>query len=107
MAAEERRFAARRSRMRFTSIVHREEDHYVALCPELDVVSQGDTVENAAENLQEACELFLEHACGEEISSRLKSPVHVTYFEAGGESVTGAEKATDPAIGEDAAGGEA
>jgi predicted RNase H-like HicB family nuclease len=79
----------------------------VALCPELDVVSQGDTVDEAAENLQEACELFLELACEEEISTRLRSPVHVTYFEAGGESVTGTEKAPDPAIGEDAAGGEA
>jgi predicted RNase H-like HicB family nuclease len=92
--------------MRLTSIVHREEEHYVALCPELDVVSQGETVDEAAENLQEACELFLEHACGEEISSRLRSPVHVTYFEAGG-GTTGDSAADGLAAGEDAAGGEA
>jgi predicted RNase H-like HicB family nuclease len=64
--------------MRLTGIVHREEEHYVALCPELDVVSQGDTVDEAAENLQEACELFLELACEEEISTRLRSPVQVS-----------------------------
>ena len=87
--------------MRLTGIVHREEEHYVALCPELDVVSQGETVDEAAENLQEACQLFLELACEEEISSRLRSPVHVTYFEAGG------EPAGAPATGDAAAVGDA
>lgn len=93
--------------MRLTSIVHREEEHYVALCPELDVVSQGETADEAAENLQEACDLFLEHACEEEVNGRLRSPVHVTYFEAGGKSVAGSEKAGDPSADGDVAGGEA
>ena len=92
--------------MRLTSIVHREEEHYVAMCPELDVVSQGETVDEAAENLQEACQLFLELACEEEINSRLRSPVHVTYFEAGGEA-TGVPATDSPVAGGDAAGGEA
>lgn len=69
--------------MRLTGIVHCEDDHYVALCPELDVVSQGDTAEEAAENLQEACQLFLDHACEEEVQGRLRAPVQVHYFEAG------------------------
>lgn len=68
--------------MRLTSIVHLEEDHYVALCPELDVVSQGDTAGEAAQNLREACQLFLEHACEDEIRCRLESPVQVTCFDA-------------------------
>lgn len=76
--------------MRLTGIVHREEDHYVAHCPELDVVSQGDTADEARANLQEACDLFLEHACDEEVRGRLRESVEVHHFEAGGPS-TGAE----------------
>ena len=95
--------------MRLTGIVHREEDHYVALCPELDVVSQGDTVEEASQNLLEACELFLECACDEEIRSRVRSPVHVHHFEAGGDAPAAeGEGATGgTAADEDAAGGAA
>lgn len=95
--------------MRLTGIVHREEDHYVALCPELDVVSQGDTLEEANQNLLEACELFLEYACDEEIASRLRSPVHVHHFEAGGDApATKGEAATGGSAADgDAAGGAA
>jgi len=46
--------------MRFSSIVWKEEDMYVALCPELDIASQGETVEEALKNLKEAIELYLE-----------------------------------------------
>jgi predicted RNase H-like HicB family nuclease len=67
--------------MRLTAIVQREDAHFVALCPELDVASQGDTVEEATENLKEAVELFLECACEEELRCRLETPVHVTHFE--------------------------
>ena len=38
----------------FTAIIEREENQYVALCPELDIASQGDTVEEARRNLKEA-----------------------------------------------------
>ena len=43
-----------------TAILHREEDMYVAECPELGTVSQGSTVEEALANLKEATELYLE-----------------------------------------------
>jgi predicted RNase H-like HicB family nuclease len=43
----------------FTAIIEREGDGYVSLCPELDIASQGDTVEQARNNLIEALELFL------------------------------------------------
>jgi len=66
----------------FTAIVEREGDIYVALCPELDVASQGDTVEHATANLKEAVELFLECADQEEIKRRLHTEVYVTRFEA-------------------------
>ncbi len=44
----------------FTAVVHKEENLYVAECPEVGTVSQGTTVEEAVKNLQEATELYLE-----------------------------------------------
>lgn len=44
----------------FTAIIHKEEDLYVAECPEVGTVSQGNTIEEAIANLQEATELYLE-----------------------------------------------
>ena len=43
-----------------TAVIHREDDLYVALCPETGTVSQGNTVEEAVANLKEATELYLE-----------------------------------------------
>ncbi len=54
-----------------TAIIEREGDGYVALCPEVDVASQGDTVDEARSNLKEALELFFEAASPEEVSARL------------------------------------
>ena len=54
-----------------TAIVEREADGYVSLCPELDIASQGDTIEEARENLREAVELFFES--GSELT--LSAPV--------------------------------
>jgi predicted RNase H-like HicB family nuclease len=51
--------------------IRRENDGYVALCHELDIASQGDSIEEARANLKEAVELFLETAHPEEISQRL------------------------------------
>ena len=65
----------------FTAFIEREGDGFVALCPELDVASQGDTVEDAKANLAEAVELFLETASASEIESRLHSEVFVTRLE--------------------------
>jgi predicted RNase H-like HicB family nuclease len=65
----------------FTAIIEREDDAYVALCPELDIASQGDTVSEARANLQEAIELFLETASPEEVQRRLKDEVYVTQIE--------------------------
>jgi predicted RNase H-like HicB family nuclease len=54
-----------------TALIQREGEGYVALCPELDVASEGDTVEEAHRNLAEAVELFLETASPAEVESRL------------------------------------
>jgi predicted RNase H-like HicB family nuclease len=65
----------------FTAVIEREGDGYVALCPELDIASQGDTVEEARHNLGEALELFFETASPAEIGERLRSEVYVTGLE--------------------------
>jgi predicted RNase H-like HicB family nuclease len=44
----------------FTAIVHKEDNLYVAECPEVGTASQGTTIEDAVENLQEATEVYLE-----------------------------------------------
>lgn len=46
--------------MEFTAIIKKREKQFVALCPELDVVSQGHTIEKSISNLREACELYIE-----------------------------------------------
>ena len=70
------------SKSSFTAILEKEGDLYVALCPELDVASQGTTVEEATANLKEAVELFLECADPAEIAARWHGEVFVTRFEA-------------------------
>ena len=64
-----------------TAIIEREGDGYVALCPEFDIASQGDTIEEARRNLSEALDLFLECAPPEEIARRRLSEVYVTQVE--------------------------
>lgn len=56
----------------FTALIEFENDGYVALCPELDIASQGDTFEEAHHNLQEALGFFFESASMKEINGRLK-----------------------------------
>jgi len=69
------------SKSTFTAILEREGDVYVALCPELDIASQGGTIEEATANLREAVALFLETADSREITQRLRSGVFVTTFD--------------------------
>ncbi len=66
---------------RLTAIIQREGDGFVALCPELDVASQGDTIQSARENLREALELFFECASAEEIQDRMSDEIFVTQLE--------------------------
>lgn len=56
-----------------TAVIEREGDGYVALCPELDIASQGSTVEESRHNLREALELFFEEASQSEIQERLRN----------------------------------
>lgn len=59
-----------KSNYELIAIIEKESDGYVSLCPELDVASQGDTIEEARANLIEALALFFEIASSEEISER-------------------------------------
>ena len=64
-----------------TAIIEREGDSYVSLCPEFDIASQGDTIEEARKNLREALELFFETASPLEIRARFHEEVYVTQVE--------------------------
>ena len=63
---------------RLTAIIEREDDGFVALCPNLDVASQGNSIEEARTNLIEALTLFLETAEPSEIEKRFHAEVIVT-----------------------------
>ena len=64
-----------------TAIIEREGDDYAALCPELDIASQGTSVSEARDNLKEAVEMFYEAASADEIQRRLYSEIYVTQVE--------------------------
>jgi len=67
--------------MELTAIIEREGDGYVSLCPELDIVSQGGSIEEARDNLREALELFFEAASPEEVNQRVHGEIFVTQVE--------------------------
>jgi len=69
---------------RLTAVIQREGTGFAALCPELDIASQGDTIESARDNLREALELFFECASPAEIQERLGNEVFVTQIEVAG-----------------------
>jgi len=70
-----------REARQMTAIIEREDDGFVALCPELDIASQGQTIEEARANLIEALTLFFETASPSEVSRRHQNGVFVTHVE--------------------------
>lgn len=70
-----------KKKLQYTAIIEHEGSGYTALCPELDIASQGDTVEEAKKNLQEAVELFFECASEQEINDRLHEDIFITRLE--------------------------
>lgn len=64
-----------------TAIIEREDNGFVALCPELDIASQGSSVEEAKANLVEALTLFFEAVEPSEIARRFQGEVFVTQVE--------------------------
>ena len=65
----------------FTALFTREGDGFVALCPEIDVASQGATVEDAKLNLTEAVQLFFECASESEVAQRLSGESFISSLE--------------------------
>lgn len=61
-----------------TAIIEREGEGYVALCPQLDIASQGSNIKEAKDNLREALELFFESASPSELKQRLSEEVYIT-----------------------------
>ena len=68
-------------KFQFTAVIEKEGDGYVSLCPELDIASQGNTIEEASTNLKEAVKLFFETASTTEVKQRLHEEVFVTRME--------------------------
>ncbi len=66
---------------RLTAIIEREDDGFVAFCPELDIASQGASIEDARVNLIEALTLFFETAAPSEVARRLHDEVFITQVE--------------------------
>ena len=67
--------------MKLTALIEREGDEYVSHCPQLDIASQGKTIEEARDNLKEALQLFFQTASAEEINNRLHSELFITQVE--------------------------
>jgi predicted RNase H-like HicB family nuclease len=66
---------------RLTVIIEREDNAFVALCPELDIASEGASIEEARTNLIEALTLFFETASPSEVARRSHNEVFVTQVE--------------------------
>ncbi len=64
-----------------TAIIEKEGSGYVSFCPELDIASQGGTIQEAKENLKEALSLFFECASKSEIKQRLHDEIFITNVE--------------------------
>lgn len=70
-----------KNKYQLTAVIEREGDGFVAFCPELDIASQGNSVEEAHANLKEALELFFEDASPNEIKERMHTEIFVTRLE--------------------------
>ncbi|WP_066119531.1 type II toxin-antitoxin system HicB family antitoxin [Geminocystis sp. NIES-3709] len=64
-----------------TVILHKEDKMYIAECVEVGTVDQGETIEEAIENLREATRLYLEECPSLETQPRLVTTMEVTYGE--------------------------
>jgi len=67
--------------VKLLSVIEREGDGYVSWCPQLDIASQGDSIEQARDNLQEALTIFFEIASDDEVQHRRREDIFVTQLE--------------------------
>jgi len=80
-ATQKKRTDTMTMRKQLTAIIEREGSGYVSLCPEYDIASQGETIEEAQKNLQEALKLFFETASPQEIQKQFRREVYITQIE--------------------------
>ena len=66
---------------KLTAVIEREDDWFVATCPELGVASQGRSIEEAERMIKEAVDLLLQEADEKEINRRLNRGVKVTSLQ--------------------------
>jgi len=79
MCDQKKRYICKMNRkIELTAVIEKEDDMYISLCPELDIASQGETLEDAKSNLIEALELFFESASESEIKKRLQNDLQIT-----------------------------
>jgi predicted RNase H-like HicB family nuclease len=64
-----------------TVILHKEDNIYIAECVEVGTVDQGETIEEAIDNLREATRLYLEECPSLENQPRLVTTMEVSYGE--------------------------
>ena len=83
-----------------TGIIEKEVNMYTALCPELNVASQGYTIDEARKNLVEALELFLECADEDEVNRRLAREAYIPPLESISALLAGRESADEQSHGE-------
>ncbi len=67
------------ARQTLTAVVHREDDLYVAECPEVGTVSQGETIDEAINNLKETTELYREEVPLPHVGQTLITTFDATY----------------------------
>ncbi|MDD9859565.1 MAG: type II toxin-antitoxin system HicB family antitoxin [Nitrospira sp.] len=67
--------------MKLLSIIEREGDGYVSRCPQFDIASQGDSIEQARDNLQEALTVFFETASDDEVQHRRREDIFVAFHQ--------------------------
>jgi len=67
--------------VRLTTVIRGENDAYVALCPELDIASHGDSVDEARAMLIEAVQGWFETASEAEIAESIPSTIHIERLE--------------------------
>lgn len=67
--------------MKLLSIIEREGDGYVSRCPQFDIASQGDSIEQARDNLREALTIFFEIAQDEEVQHRRREETFVAFHQ--------------------------
>jgi predicted RNase H-like HicB family nuclease len=67
--------------LHLTAVIRQEDDAFVSFCPELDIASQGDSIEQAKANLKEAVELFYECASPDEIEHRYMGESFISPLE--------------------------